>query len=104
MPSRKETFGLVLIEAMSFGLPVIATDAGGVPEIVIDGQTGILVPPEDAAALRKAIQRLLKDDELRRGMGTRGRERVVQRYQLDDHMARLVEIFQQAIGESNVQH
>ncbi len=104
MPSRKETFGLVLIEAMSFGLPVIATDAGGVPEIVIDGQTGILVLPENAAAFTEAMQRLFEDNELQREMGNRGRERVVRRYKLDDHMARLVEIFQQAIGESNVQH
>jgi glycosyltransferase involved in cell wall biosynthesis len=104
MPSRKETFGLVLIEAMSFGLPVIATNAGGVPEIVIDGQTGILVPPGDAQTLAEAMRRLFEDDKMRQGMGNRGRERVVQKYQLSDHMTRLEEIFQQVIGESDVQH
>lgn len=104
MPSRKETFGLVLIEAMSFGLPAIATNAGGVPEIVVDGQTGILVPPEDAQALARAMRRLFEDNELRQEMGNQGRERVVQDYHLNNHMARLEEIFRQVAGKSDVQH
>jgi glycosyltransferase involved in cell wall biosynthesis len=104
MPSRKETFGLVLIEAMSFGLPVIATNAGGVPEIVIDGKTGILVPPGDARALAGAMRTLFEDNELRQEMGHRGRERAIQHYRLDHHMAQLEMIFRQAAGELDGQH
>ena len=85
MPSRKETFGLVLIEAMAFGLPVVATDAGGVPEIVVDGDTGLLVPPEDAEVLALAIEELMANRERVEEMGRKGRERILNKYRLSDY-------------------
>ena len=75
LPSRNEPFGRVLIEAMATGKPVVATNSGGAPEIVLPEETGLLVPPEDADALAGALLRLLADGELRRKLGAAGMER-----------------------------
>jgi glycosyltransferase involved in cell wall biosynthesis len=64
-----ETFGMVALEAMSRGRPVIASDIGGLPDVVVDGETGLLVPPGDVNELRSAIGRLLGDPALRDRMG-----------------------------------
>jgi glycosyltransferase involved in cell wall biosynthesis len=69
-----ETFGMVALEAMSVGRAVIASRIGGLPDIVADRQTGLLVPPGDAIALRSAIQTLLDDVDLRDRLGRAGRE------------------------------
>ncbi len=73
-----EPFGLVVIEAMAAGRPVIASRTGGLPDIVVDGETGLLVPPGDPDALRQALERLLADRELRERMGQAGRRRVTE--------------------------
>jgi glycosyltransferase involved in cell wall biosynthesis len=65
-----------VLEAMGLGLPVVATAAGGTPDAVIDGATGLLVPTGDSAALAAALARLLRDDELRHTLGAAGQERV----------------------------
>ncbi len=76
MPSRCETWGDVFLEAMACGLPCIASDADAMPEIIRHGETGLLVPPDDEAALAEALLTLLADADLRRQMGARGRDRV----------------------------
>lgn len=73
MPSYYESFCISCVEAMAFGIPVVATTAGGLPEVVEDGVTGCLVPPGDSEALAHAIIRLLRDPDLRRRMGEAGR-------------------------------
>jgi glycosyltransferase involved in cell wall biosynthesis len=65
-PSREEPLGLVFLEAAATGCPIVATRAGGIPEILTDGDTALLVPPDDPAALRAAIGRALTDLPLRR--------------------------------------
>jgi glycosyltransferase involved in cell wall biosynthesis len=70
-----EPFGIVVIEAMAGGSPVIASRIGGIPEIVVDGESGLLVPPNDVPALRTAMARLLQDGELRRRMGHAAKQR-----------------------------
>jgi glycosyltransferase involved in cell wall biosynthesis len=75
LPSRSEGLGLVAVEAMAAGRPVIATNVGGIPEVVVDGETGVLVPPEDPAALAAAIHSLLADPVLAARMGQAGRRR-----------------------------
>jgi len=74
VPSREEGMPVAAIEAMMRGRPVVASRVGGTPEVVLDGDTGILVPPEDPAALGTALARLIGDSGLRRRMGGRGRE------------------------------
>lgn len=72
LPSRHEGFGVVLLEAMRLGLPIVATNVGGIPEVVEDGRQGILIPPRDPAALARAIERCLDDDELRARLAAAG--------------------------------
>jgi len=74
-PSRREGFGVACLEAMAHGRPVVATGVGGLRDLVVDGETGIVVPPRDPVALRSALERLLGDPQLRRRLGAAGRER-----------------------------
>lgn len=82
MPSLWEGFGLVLLEAMSRRLPIVASRVGAIPEVVADGESGLLVPPSDSVALAEAISQLLDDEALRKSMGLRGRERLETRFSL----------------------
>lgn len=76
LPSVQEGFGIVFLEAMAAGLPIVATTAAAIPEVVPHGQAGLLVPPADVTALAEALTTLLADPELRRRYGTFGREYV----------------------------
>ncbi len=75
MSSVSEGLGTSLIDAMACGKPIVATTAGGIPEVVADGETGLLVPPRDPATMAEAITALLKDDGRRARMGEAGRRR-----------------------------
>ncbi|MBI3596517.1 MAG: glycosyltransferase [Nitrospirae bacterium] len=79
-PSLEEPFGIAIVEAMYSGLPVIATGVGGIPEIIKDGETGILVPPQDSKALANALLSLIENPGLARTMGERGREVAASRF------------------------
>jgi len=76
MPSLWEGFGLVLLEAMAQALPIIGSDVSAIPEVVAHGETGLLVPPRDPAAIAQAVDTLIKDEALRRHMGLLGQERL----------------------------
>ena len=80
LPSEYEAFGLVLLEAMAQGTPVIASRVGGIPEIVEDGRTGLLVPPRSPGPLSEAIRRLWDDPTLAHRLGETARTTVVPRY------------------------
>ena len=84
MPSYEETFGLVLIEAMSTGLPCISTRAGGPPEILEDGEYGLLISPRAAAPITQAIEELLDNPELAKRYGDKARKKAVAHY--DSHL------------------
>jgi glycosyltransferase involved in cell wall biosynthesis len=75
-----ELLGLSLLEAMASGTPVIASTVGGVPEIVVDGETGFLVPPGDVLALRERIAQLMHDDGLAKRMGDNARDHVLAQF------------------------
>lgn len=76
LPSTwQEPFGIVIVEAMAMGLPVVATQVGGIPEIILDGETGFLVPPADSKALADAFRKLADDPDLRQRMGAAGKVR-----------------------------
>jgi glycosyltransferase involved in cell wall biosynthesis len=78
LPSRQEPLGIVNLEAMAAGKAVLAARTGGVPEIVTEGETGLLFPPGDVSALREGLVRLAQDADLRRHLGARGQERARQ--------------------------
>jgi glycosyltransferase involved in cell wall biosynthesis len=81
-PTCNDAFPLVALEAMQAGIPVVTTHEGALPEIVEDGETGLLVPPRDPAALAACLAALIADPSMQRRMGARGRERHAQRYTL----------------------
>lgn len=98
MPSLNEGFPRTAIEAMAAGKPVIATSVGGTPEAIIDGTTGILVPPMDVDAMSGAITRLVGDTDLQRRLGEAGRERAEANYSVDRYVSRLDEIYRHYSG------
>lgn len=91
--SQQEAFGRVLIEAMCLGKAVVATAQGGIPEIVEDGKTGILVPPQDPVALGEAIEYLYERKEEILQMGQRGRERVETLFSCEKSVRQLEEVY-----------
>ena len=80
VPSHWEGFGLIAAEAMCARLPVVAARASSLPEIILEGETGILVPPRSPAQLAEALVRLARDPELRQRLGESGRERAAKRF------------------------
>lgn len=98
LPSRHEPFGIVNLEAMAAGKAVLATRVGGVPEVVLDGETGILVPPEDVDALAEGIRRLAGDPALRERLGAAGRERA-RLFSWDAVTERYLEVYGKVCGE-----
>ena len=92
LPSLFEPYGLVLMEAMAHRLPVVATTTCGVPEVVVDGDTGRLVPPADEAALAAALVDLLRDPQRAAAMGQRGRERVDERFRWSHVVDRMLPV------------
>jgi glycosyltransferase involved in cell wall biosynthesis len=99
LPSHREPFGLVYVEAALAGKPVIACQAGGAPEIIIHGETGYLVPPPDnIAALTAAILALLDNRDCANTMGARGRELALARFGWPRYLARLNDIYQRILG------
>lgn len=91
-----ESFGMCLAEANASARPVVASDIGGIPSFVRDGENGILVPPGDADALAGAIGRLLTDRDLADAMGARGRERVLAEHRWDVLAERTAEVLERA--------
>lgn len=93
LPSHVEGMPMALLEAMSFGLPVIATSVGGVPEIVTHDVDGLLVPAGDVEALAAAISRVMSEPQLRERLGRAARETVATRFSLDSAVERLLGIY-----------
>ncbi len=87
LPSLSEGLSSSILSAMASSLPVVATDVGGIPELVRDGDNGLLVPPADAAALAKALQFLVENPEERFRMGRRGRIRMEEQFTLQRKIA-----------------
>lgn len=88
-----ETFGNVLLEAMMFELPTVATRWRGIPDVIVEGETGFLVETKDAAALSERLARLLVDKHLRLEMGRKGRERYLANFTTDIYLQRNREVF-----------
>lgn len=80
LPSYWEGYGIVFLEAMAWGIPIVSYNSGAIPEVVIDGQTGILVPLKDIQDLTAAIMCLMKDEDLRKRLGEGGRKAASQHH------------------------
>jgi len=91
--SLAESFSMAAVEAMAMRVPVIATNIGGLPEVVEDGKTGILVPPGDVNALCSAIKYLVNNPEARLKMGENGRLRVLEKFTIEENVRKTEDIF-----------
>ncbi len=98
VPSHVEPLGNATLEAMAAGLPVVGSRVGGIPEMVVDGETGLLVPSRDAARLADALASLADDPARRRAMGASGRRRAIEVFGLERHRDRVQEIYDRLIG------
>lgn len=98
-PSRYESFGLILLEAMRYGKPVVSTLTGGIPEVVQDNVTGLLVPVDAVDRLVEAMLAVGSDEQLRRQLGAAGRDRFEQHFRLE-HCARRTEEFYHQVMDS----
>jgi glycosyltransferase involved in cell wall biosynthesis len=94
LPSHEEGFPNAVIEAMAAGLPVIATDVGGIPDAIEHGQTGLIVPPRQPAALGAAILELARDPVRRRQFGQNGRSKIEAEFSLPLCADRYVRLYQ----------
>ena len=97
LPSHEEPFGRALIEAMSLGVPVLATEVGGPGEIIRDGVQGRLLPPRDARAWADAVSELAAHPEIAREMGRAGRERVAEAFTPEHHAAAVFSVYERAL-------
>jgi N-acetyl-alpha-D-glucosaminyl L-malate synthase BshA len=97
LSSSEESFGLSALEAMSCGVPVVATAVGGVPEVILDGKTGLLCPADDQARFAERIRELLFDRERAQAMGRAAREDVLARFARDPVVARYEELYRRVL-------
>src|SRR5262249_48151277 len=95
LPSLTEGISLTLLEAMARGLPVVATRVGGNPEVVLDGQTGFLVPVQQPDRLAERMVHLLQNPDLCRTMGQQARARVMQHFEVSSMVARYETLYQE---------
>lgn len=92
VPTYADMFGMVFLEAAASCLPVVATEIAAVPELVVDGETGLLVPPGNGDALELALKRLITDESLRDRMGNRGRALVLEQHDAARNAAKIVDL------------
>ncbi len=98
LASISESAPISILEAMATGLPVVATDVGGVREMVIDNETGILVPPKDVDALAEALLNIIKDPIKRKKMSNMGRKRVEEVYSFEDMIHKYEQLYMSLVG------
>jgi glycosyltransferase involved in cell wall biosynthesis len=101
-PSRFESLGMVHLESMAMERPVVSMNNGGPAEIMIDGETGYLVPPEDPAALADRVLALLRDPALRTRMGQAGRARVVEHFTVERYAEKFSQLFKTMYNQRNL--
>ena len=96
LPSiKREGLSRSLIEAMAYGVPPIATDCGGSPELIVDGESGLIVPVGDATAIADGISRLYPDPELRRQIGAAARKRIAEHFRIEDTIEKTIAVYRE---------
>jgi glycosyltransferase involved in cell wall biosynthesis len=98
IPSFAEGIPVVLMEAMSMEIPCVTTRITGIPELILDGNDGLLVAPSSVEELSAALERLIDDRELRRLIGKNGRQRILEHYDLSTNVSQLGEVFKKRLG------
>lgn len=98
-PSLSESFGLAIVQAMNVGLPIIATNTGGIPEVVTDGKSGVLVKPADSKELANAINELLRNPKRGKIMGEMARQDVRIKFNLDDMIDELESVYEEVVKD-----
>ena len=98
--SRRESFGVAALEASACGRPVVVSDVGGLPEVVLHGETGFVVPSENVDAAAQAVERLVLDSDLRQRMGRAGRRWVEQRYDFERSLDLMLDLYRSVITRS----
>jgi glycosyltransferase involved in cell wall biosynthesis len=97
-PSHREGFGVTCAEAMAHGRPVVASAVGGLLDLVVHEETGLLVPPRDAVALRSALERLVGNSDLRRQLGAAARDRIREHFSWERFAAETVQAYEDALA------
>lgn len=98
-PTCNETFGLVNLEAMEFGLPIVSTLEGGIPDVVVEGETGFLVPKRNEAALAEKIELLIQQPALRNQMGLAGKRRFNEFFTIEKFESNFTNVLHKALGK-----
>jgi glycosyltransferase involved in cell wall biosynthesis len=104
IPSLQESFGVAAVEASAVGLPVVASNVGGLPEVVLEGETGFLVPPADVQGLSERLAWLIADPQLRRRMGSAGRAFVTAHYDWQTNAAQMEHLYRSLVGAIEPQY
>jgi glycosyltransferase involved in cell wall biosynthesis len=102
VPSAHEGFGLVAVEAMLHGIPVIASEVGGLKDVVIDGETGFLVPPSNPEAIADKINFLIQHPEVGRSMGERGRRRGLEQYNAERYCQQIEKLYKDLLHSKGI--
>jgi glycosyltransferase involved in cell wall biosynthesis len=101
LPSLYEGFGIAILEAMAAGKPVVASTVGGIPEFVVSGESGLLVPPGDSVALAAAIRQLLARPERAKAMGCRGQEHVRKHYSIESVVRQHEQLYETCAAQTS---
>jgi glycosyltransferase involved in cell wall biosynthesis len=102
LPSLSEGFGIALVEAMAAGCPVVATAVGGIPEVVLEGHTGVLIPAGDSTALADALARLLKDGSKARALGRKGQRWVATQFSVSTMVRHHENLYERLLQEAGI--
>lgn len=100
LPSYFEGQSVALLEAMAYGCAIVASETGGIPQMILHDQTGILITPRDAGALKRGLERVLSDTELCRELGENARRRVQKDFSIDNNMEELLQIYRKVLMHS----
>lgn len=94
-----ESFGVAVLEASSMKIPVLVSDAGGLPEVVVDSETGIIIPKENISKAAEVLEMLYLNKELRKELGKAGRERVLNNYNWDESVNKMIQVYREVLKE-----
>ena len=104
MPSQEESFGLAALEAQACEVPVVATRIGGIPEVVTDGESGFLSNIGDTEKMADDALKFVKDDDLRRAFGLRGRELAISRYSSEKIIPQYINFYEKILAQTAKKH